>query len=58
MTKDLSELSLSRKECPKCGAVWINGKHYFATGASYDGSELDLAEEWPEDRLGKNEHSS
>jgi hypothetical protein len=43
MTKDLSELSLSRKECPKCGAVWINGKHYFATGASYDGSELDLA---------------
>ena len=43
MTKDLSELSLTRKECPKCQAVWINDKHHFATGASYDGSELDLA---------------
>ena len=41
--KEVSELSLTRKECPRCQAVWINGKHHFATGASYDASELDLA---------------
>lgn len=38
---DLSDLSLKRKECPKCGAVWINDQHYWATGAK--GNELDLA---------------
>ena len=42
--KELSNLTLSRKECPKCGATWINGKHVFrGTAASYDRSELDLA---------------
>ena len=39
--RELSDLSLSRTECPKCGAVWINGKHTWATGAA--GSEKDLA---------------
>jgi hypothetical protein len=39
--RNLSELSLERKECPKCGAVWINGQHMWRTGAK--GSELDLA---------------
>jgi hypothetical protein len=39
--KELSDLSLSRKECPKCGAIWMNGKHTWATGAA--GNELDLA---------------
>lgn len=39
--KELSDLSLSRKECPKCGAIWMNGKHTWATGAA--GSEIDLA---------------
>jgi hypothetical protein len=39
--KELSDLSLSRKECPKCGAIWMNGKHMWATGAT--GNELDLA---------------
>ena len=24
--KELSNLKLERKECPKCGATWINGK--------------------------------
>lgn len=42
--KELSNLKLERKECPKCGATWINGKHVFrGTAASYDKSELDLA---------------
>lgn len=39
--RNLSELSLERKECPKCGAVWINGQHMWRTGAK--GSEIDLA---------------
>ena len=43
-SKEVSELSLSRKECEKCGAIWINGKHMFSgTAASYNNSELDLA---------------
>ena len=43
-SKEVSELSLSRTECEKCGAIWINGKHMFSgTAASYDNSELDLA---------------
>ena len=42
--KELSDLKLERKECPKSGATWINGKHVFrGTAASYDKSELDLA---------------
>ena len=39
--KEFSDLSLSRAECPKCRAVWINGQHYWATGAI--GNDLDLA---------------
>jgi hypothetical protein len=43
-SKEVSELSLTRTECAKCGAIWINGKHMFSgTAASYDNSELDLA---------------
>tara|TARA_Y100000592_G_scaffold94749_1_gene160025 strand:- start:2770 stop:3048 length:279 start_codon:yes stop_codon:yes gene_type:complete len=38
---NLSDLKLERKECPKCGAVWMNGQHYWRTGAI--GSDLDLA---------------
>lgn len=42
--KQMSDLVLERKECAKCGAIWINGKHMFSgTAASYDRSELDLA---------------
>ncbi|AOV60240.1 hypothetical protein S820908_092 [Synechococcus phage S-CAM9] len=37
----MSDLSIERKECPKCGATWINGQHIWATGAT--GNDLDLA---------------
>lgn len=40
--KELSDLSLSRKECPKCGAIWINNEHYWS-GTGVKGNELDLA---------------
>lgn len=29
------------KNCPKCGAKWIAGQHYWATGKM--GNEMDLA---------------
>ena len=42
--KEVSDLTMSRSECEKCGATWINGQHVFrGTAASYDSSELDLA---------------
>ena len=25
--REFSDLKLERKECPKCGAIWINGEH-------------------------------
>jgi hypothetical protein len=40
--KELSDLKLERKECPKCGATWINGNHIWR-GTGNEGSELDLA---------------
>lgn len=40
--KEMSDLSLERKECKKCGAVWINGQHYWS-GTGKKGNELDLA---------------
>ena len=39
--KELSNLSIDRKECPKCGATWIEGTHRWNTGMV--GNELDLA---------------
>jgi len=42
MSKELSDLSIERKECPKCGAVWLNGQHIW-TGTGKKGNELDLA---------------
>ncbi len=42
--KELSDLTFSRVECPKCGAVWMNGQHVWTgTGKKTDKSELDLA---------------
>ena len=38
---DFSDLKLERKECPKCGAVWLNGQLRWATGSV--GNDLDLA---------------
>ena len=32
---------MQNKICNKCGARWIEGKHYWTTGA--EGNELDLA---------------
>ena len=40
--RELSDLTMSRKECPKCGAVWINGEHYWS-GTGVKGNERDLA---------------
>ena len=40
--KELSDLSMERKECPKCGATWLNGEHYWS-GTGKKGNELDLA---------------
>jgi hypothetical protein len=40
--REMSDLKLDRKECPKCGAIWINGQHIWSgTGAT--GNEDDLA---------------
>ena len=32
---------MENKKCPKCGASWLNGQLYWATGAQ--GTEADLA---------------
>lgn len=39
--RELSNLKIDRKECARCGAVWLNGVHRWHTGNK--GSELDLA---------------
>ena len=36
-----SDLSLKREECTRCGAVWLNGQHYWSTGKI--GNEKDLS---------------
>ena len=33
---------MDRVECPKCGAVWLNGQHYWS-GTGAEGNEFDLA---------------
>ena len=40
--RELSDLSLDRKECPKCGAIWLNGQHYWS-GTGKEGDPHDLA---------------
>jgi hypothetical protein len=40
--KEMSDLSMNRAECPKCGATWINGQHRWS-GTGVKGSEIDLA---------------
>ena len=42
--KELSNLSIDRRECPKCGATWIDGTHRWNTGMV--GNELDLVNFW------------
>jgi len=41
--KETSDLSMSRVECAKCGAVWLNGEHVWRTGVQSPNSEIDLA---------------
>jgi hypothetical protein len=31
---------MDTKQCPKCGAQWINGQHYWATGKEGDPHDL------------------
>ncbi len=31
---------MQRKECEKCGAVWLDGQHYWHTGAIGDNKTL------------------
>ena len=40
--RQFSDLAMSREECPKCGAVWMNGQHYWS-GTGSKGNDLDLA---------------
>ena len=40
--RELSDLTLDRKECPKCGAIWLGGEHYWS-GTGVKGNEKDLA---------------
>ena len=40
--RELSDLTLDRKECPKCGALWLNGQLYWS-GTGVKGNDLDLA---------------
>ena len=40
--RELSDLKLDRKECPKCGAIWLAGQHYWS-GTGVKGNDLDLA---------------
>jgi len=40
--KELSDLKMERKECPKCGAIWLDGQHIWS-GTGKKGNDLDLA---------------
>ena len=34
--KQVSDLKIDRVECPKCGAIWLNGQHTWSTGMKGD----------------------
>jgi ribosomal protein S27AE len=38
--KEVSDLTFSRVECPRCGAIWMNGQHYWHTGKLGDEETL------------------
>ena len=40
--REFSDLTMSRTECPKCGATWLNGQHYWS-GTGKLGDPHDLA---------------
>ena len=37
--REFSDLTMSRAECPKCGATWINGEHRWS-GTGVKGSRV------------------
>lgn len=39
--KEISDLSVQREECPRCKAVWLNGRHMW-TGTGKEGNEETL----------------
>ena len=41
MPSESSDFSMKREECPRCGALWLNGQHYWSTGKI--GNEKDLS---------------
>ena len=40
--REFSDLTMARAECPKCGATWLNGQHYWS-GTGKLGDPHDLA---------------
>ena len=30
--RKFSKLSIDRTDCPRCGAIWLNGEHVWSTG--------------------------
>ena len=40
--RQFSDLTMTRAECPKCGATWLNGQHYWS-GTGRLGDPHDLA---------------
>ena len=38
--KEFSDFKMERIECPKCGATWLNGQHYWSTGRMGDTKTL------------------
>jgi len=38
--KEVSDFSLKREECPKCGAVWLNGQHIWTGTGKVGDSEV------------------
>ena len=40
MDKEVSDLTSTRVECPRCGAIWLNGQHYWKTGVKGDDETL------------------
>tara|TARA_Y100000361_G_scaffold5867_1_gene5015 strand:- start:20 stop:298 length:279 start_codon:yes stop_codon:yes gene_type:complete len=41
MPEESSDFSMKREECPRCGALWLDGQHYWYTGRI--GNERDLS---------------
>jgi len=41
MSREVSNFSLKREECPKCKAIWLNGQHTWS-GTGVKGDEETL----------------